>query len=208
MLLPIALGLGALVLAWRVLRTDETKGALADTLPKKGTSKGKSKRKPTAPSPVPGISDAQWSDFALKFGQSKLDIIDENGHLGMFRLNPKRLEELGLMHAVKKGKWRGKDGVWQGTFTAPVTAPMFFNDPKLQYQTFVRDMREHARYAIGHYRSWIGKRVDGEKVTLSGLLGVAKIAGDVGLGKWLGSAKDRKKFKLTTATFSRTNGIF
>src|SRR4029077_2270565 len=45
-------------------------------------------------------------------------------------------------------------------------------------------------------------------ITLSGLLGVAHIAGLEGLVSWLEHREDRKRFPHTPAMFTRTNGVF
>jgi hypothetical protein len=54
----------------------------------------------------------------------------------------------------------------------------------------------------------IGREVDGQVITLSGLCGVVNRAGMRGAEKWLASESDRKKYPATTRAFRSTNGIF
>lgn len=54
----------------------------------------------------------------------------------------------------------------------------------------------------------IGREVDGQVITFSGLCGIVNRAGMRGAEKWLASESDRKKYPATTRAFRTTNGIF
>jgi hypothetical protein len=54
----------------------------------------------------------------------------------------------------------------------------------------------------------VGKVVDGQPCSLSGLLGVGHLAGEAGVAGWVADPAVRERFRATTQTFHRTNGIF
>jgi hypothetical protein len=122
----------------------------------------------------------------------------------------RRLADLGLAVNLRRGTY-GPDGktVWLGDFKAPMSIDKFLANLKAQYRVFAKDMETHARYIDKFYRDIIGKvEIDGAPVTMSGLLAVAKHAGDKGIASWLSSDEIRHQFPGTTSAFRRFNGQF
>jgi hypothetical protein len=54
----------------------------------------------------------------------------------------------------------------------------------------------------------VGVEVDGARCSLSGLLGVAHMAGVEGCLGWVKDPQARRKFSETTKVFEKCNGIF
>lgn len=76
-------------------------------------------------------------------------------------------------------------------------------------QTDIEDCRERGLKTI---QKWCGDMVEigGKQIPISesGILGVMKAAGIDSAEDWLTNPEDRKKFRMTTDTFMRSNGIF
>jgi len=98
----------------------------------------------------------------------------------------------------------GETGVWTGDWTPPLSLEKFLDSTPAQYEVFSRSMRRMAP-KVG---AFVGSDIDGKKATLSGLLGVGHLAGEAGIEGWVKDPAIRQKFKNTTASFVRTNGVF
>lgn len=88
------------------------------------------------------------------------------------------------------------DGAWQG----------FLERLNQDWPEFI----EHIGNKLG---SFVGKEIklssgESAKVTLSGVLALARCAGVRGAQNWLSNEKDREKFPNTTKIFDVANGIF
>jgi hypothetical protein len=165
--------------------------------------KGLSMKKP---SPLgPGIPLASWERFVAVMvvtpkGQpiAKRQVSPKRKY-GMFSMGPRRLQDIGLMSGVV----RGHDG-WTGQWKAPLTEDAFLGNLPLQYAAFSNSMKAMAPLVSGS----VGVEVDGVRCSLSGLLGVAHMAGVEGCLGWTQSPQARRKFGETTAVFQHCNGIF
>lgn len=137
-----------------------------------------------ASSPLDGVDGEQWSDFIRALKTQTPDFRTKK-HVGSFHHSIDRLTDLGL------------------------EIPSSEDDQIKALQEDMKDCRESGLKMI---QQWCGDVVEigGKEVpiTESGMLGVIKSAGFDGAEKWLTNPDDRKKFRMTTDTFMRTNGIF
>lgn len=162
------------------------------------------------PSAIRSVSDKEWTKFVNAMGTGETSGVDEFFRFGKWHQSPRRLVDLGLMRNLRRGTWppgKGKT-VWFADWVYPMDLARFLRSLRAQYRVFSKDMVEHVKYLQKHHAKDIGVLIDGHKVSMSGLLAVAKLAGDKGVNKWLDSEGDRRKFKETTALFERVNGIF
>ena len=97
-----------------------------------------------------------------------------------------------------------EDGAWIGQWISGLSEEKFLESMPLQYATFVRSMKSAAAKASGLVGAEIGNKV----ATLSGILGVAHVAGEVGVASFVNDPKIRNRFPSTVNLFERTNGIF
>ena len=87
-----------------------------------------------------------------------------------------------------------------------------FDVPSRQWREFVArvnsgwdELTPTIKEKFGQY---IGKEVNGQEITLSGLCGVVSRAGMRGAESWLKNEADRGKYPATTKAFLSTNGLF
>lgn len=153
-------------------------------------------------SPIDGVPMERWVKFARTMVTGKPDSVADNGALGMFRYDPRKLADLGIVEKVSRD---GK--AWRGNFRAPITAKVFA-DPRLQAKIFERDMRATSLMVGSRHADQLGKAHAGEPATLSGLMAVAHRAGRDGLASWLANDGDKARFKQTTASYLAVNGLF
>jgi hypothetical protein len=125
-------------------------------------------------SPLPGVSPQRWASFVTNMkgrGSPK--------GLGMFKMNPTRLQKLGISK--------------------------FPTTTEGQYKLFIRDMQHLTK---GILKSNYLSNAVSEEITLSGVLALAKQGGLKGAKSWLQNSEDREKFPNTTKAFLAANGIF
>jgi len=158
-------------------------------------------------SPLPGVNDAHWTAFTNLFRGKDIAEISPAFHLGLFNIGFLRLRDLGLADDVKQQEYNGRR-VWQGKLKPPLTVKAFLANPAVQYQVFARDMRDRADFIRTNYMDYVGKDIEGQKATLSGLLAAVKLAGTKGFDSWVKRATERKKFENTTKGYLAANGIF
>jgi hypothetical protein len=161
-----------------------------------------SKRKPKS-TPLPGVPLALWEKYVAVMVLAPKDRVSPQGKLGTFQMGPRRMVDLGLMTSSQKID-RGGVGMWVGSWKPPLTEDKFLGSMPLQYAAFTRSCKAMAPKVSG----LVGVEVDGRKCTLSGLLGVAHMAGEAGCLGWVKDPQVRRKFASTTEVFARTNGIF
>lgn len=153
-------------------------------------------------SPISGVSSTQWLKFmeALKSGRAAN--AEEAGRIGDFAISVRRLADLGIVQNPKKTKTS-----WDAEWTN-ISKEKFTGSPELQEQALAKSLGDYAGKIRTDYVKAIGKSVNDKPITLSGLLGVAHVAGIKGLETWLRDGKVREKFPGTTKLFETTNGIF
>lgn len=130
--------------------------------------------------------------------------VSPRGKLGTFQMDARRLKDVGVVKAARKGMQGEEMGVWIGEWAAPLTRDAFLGSMPVQYAAFVRSMKAAAPKVSG----FVGVDVDGATCSLSGLLGVAHAAGEAGVESWVVNPKVRRRFASTTEAFRRTNQIF
>lgn len=178
---------------------DKRKAGKADDTAAKAVSLA-----PPPVSPIAGVSVDKWLEF-----RSKLEDMNHVGKdsppglLGIYRFSIPRLSDLGLCSNVRKD---GK--LWVGAFFPPLTRDKFAGHVGLQRRAFELSCGDLVTRIRADYGRDIGREVDGEKATLSGLVAVSHRAGFKGLKNWLTRADDRKRFPHTTAAFRAANGVF
>jgi len=155
-------------------------------------------------SPIRGVVLVRWLRFTSTMARHPLDYQSPGGRLGAFGLHTRRLADVGLAENPHKETVGDAVGVWTADWRQPLSSQGFLNSKPLQYEAFRRSMEDLAPRVAGH----VGSVVDGKKCTLSGLLGVAHMAGSAGVSGWVADPRVRSKFGKTTDTFNLTNGIF
>ena len=164
------------------------------------------RKAPVFSSPIPEASDEQWARFVRLMQTGDVAAVTPTGQVGIFQTRLKRLEDLGLAKDVQRVQ---KDGApnWTATFRPPLTLARTLSDPLLQYRIFVASMKRYRDEVLARHRAAIGKEIEGKPATLSGLMAVSQHAGPA-LASWRTNEADRRRFKQTTAAYSRTTGVF
>lgn len=155
-------------------------------------------------SPLPGVLLVRWLRFTRRMARYPRDYESPRGHLGTFGMDPRRLYDVGLTHAPRKTTVGREAGVWTSEWRSPLTKEKYLSSTPLQYESFKRSVAGMVPAA----EELVGSDADGERCTLSGLLGVGHLAGAAGIASWVKDPLARKKFARTTAAFKLTNGIF
>jgi len=130
----------------------------------------------------------EWDTFADRLAREAPTYLSKR-HVGRWRTRRERLIELGIDPVALVG------------------------DERAQREALAAEMRDAFAHAqngglVDHVGTIIS--IDGvdHAITLSGVLGVIQVAGLEGACAWLESPADRRRFKNTTAAFTRTNGVF
>lgn len=147
-----------------------------------------------AKSPIDGVATEQWTAYCNALAREQ-PMYDSSRRVGRYEHRKDRLRELGLDPDILTRHPRALD---------------------LQDAAVAIDAADSAQHiAASGTDAYIGRVVDlpGDSagphaITLSGLLGVAHVAGLEGMANWLEHRDDRTRFPHTTATFARTNGVF
>lgn len=177
-------------------------GVLAFRMPDEGGARAQGapimQAAPVATLPIPGIDHAKWEAFRGALAREAPTFATKR-HVGRYRQNRERLAELGVDPDVVAQSVDAQD--------AALAAD-------------VADAYRHVTDS-GMYESYVGQPVaiprapDADAsdavdvpVTLSGVLGVANVAGLEGAAEWFENQHDRTRFPHTTAAFLRTNGVF
>lgn len=159
---------------------------------------------PGETSPLPGVPRGAWLRFVRVSVVGPAGSRSPRGRLGLFGLTPRHLCDVGLMTSARKSSVGGEAGVWTGEWRAPLTEEKFLASRPVQYRAFTASTRKTLPAASPH----VGKKVDGEVATLSGLLAVAHSAGTRGVAGWVADPSVRAKFPATTRAFKKANQIF
>jgi hypothetical protein len=167
-------------------------------------SKKSSPTLPAHPGILPGVPLASWSRFITIMAIAPKKTITPRGRMGAFGIDARRLTDVGFMEKPRKITVGSETGVWAGEWKKPLTTENFLASTPAQYEAFKRSMKLLAP-KVG---AFVGADIDGEKASLSGLLGVGHLAGEAGVASWVRDPEVRKKFKNTTNNFRRTNNIF
>jgi hypothetical protein len=149
----------------------------------------------TLPSPLPNVSDKQWTAFARVMMTARSSAVSQSNALGAFEFTAKRLADFGLVEKLKhtKSKKSGRT-IWKAVFIAPLTTDAFLKNLSLQYRVFMTSMLD---YNSKIYSNTV-KIPEG--ATLSGTLAVLQRVGPNGLRG--------EMFPATKELFTRANGIF
>tara|TARA_R100001244_G_scaffold132394_1_gene108866 strand:- start:12812 stop:13249 length:438 start_codon:yes stop_codon:yes gene_type:complete len=142
------------------------------------------------------------------FRKGELDDIAPGGRLGIFGLNARSLNALGLSGGVITKRLYGTR-VKLPKFYPPLTIRRFLASPQIQYNAFSK-LQSEAMHSIksSDIKNRIGELIGGEPLTMSGLLGLVSQAGVKGARSWLNRPDERSRFPFTTKIFIKTNGIF
>jgi hypothetical protein len=142
-------------------------------------------------SPIDAVSDAEWDALCGALVRDTPDAASDR-RVGKYGASKTRLEQIGIEPASILGSSDAQDDALNADLAAA-----------------------HAELdADGTLRKHIGRAIEVPDmdepltVSLSGVLGVASVAGVSGARNWLASEGDRKRFPFTTNLFLRTNGVF
>jgi hypothetical protein len=159
-------------------------------------------------SPLDGVADAAWGEYVRRMTVAHPASVSQSFRLGQYAFDGRELADAGWMTQVRKGRWRGRDGVWLGTWASGRSFEAFLRDPEQQYDALVELTRRHAGEIRARYGGRFGAVLEGQPVSLSGLLAVARKARLSGLRKWVDDPADRAQWSDTTALYRRFAGIF
>lgn len=160
---------------------------------------------PPAPgSPLPGVPLAAWRRFVTLMVVAPRGETTPRGRHGCFGMDERSLADVGFVGNPRKTTVGSETGVWAGEWTPPLTREKFLASTPAQYEAFSRSMRGLA----GRVAPLVGRVVGGRRASLSGLLGVAHLAGAAGAASWAADPAVRKRFADTTERFAKTNGVF
>lgn len=156
--------------------------------------------------PLHGLTRKQWLAFVQVAICGKATTIGKNYRLGIFGLSIPRLSDLGVLEDCQAVGW-GPKRAWDGKWKDPKSLFDFQSRPMLQYELFARSVKEYADDET--LRANVNRNVDGQIISLSGVLMLAQRAGLAGMSQWIESPKVRERFRdNTTAFVKRANGIF
>jgi hypothetical protein len=162
----------------------------------------------TYASPLEGIDDAEWTCYVRRARVARVDSISPSYRLGAFALSATELADAGMMTEAYKGVHEGRKGVWLGEWAEGQGLASFLGSAAQQYEALVALTKIQARAILARHRAVLGTSIDGQVVTLSGLLAVARKAKLGGLRQWVTSEEDRAAFPESGALFARFNGLF
>ena len=156
--------------------------------------------------PLPALTRKQWLGFLKAAICGKPNTIGPNYRLGTFGLSVRRLCDLGVMEDPQVLVF-GNQQVWDAKWINPKNLQDFQRRPMVQYDLFARSVKDYAENE--QLRANVDRNIDGQVITLSGVLMLAQRAGLAGMERWIGSPKVRERFKVNTTAFvKRANGIF
>lgn len=161
------------------------------------------KKEPLLKSEIADVPDEAWTAFVREMKVADPAAVSETGEMGMFAMKPRRLADLGLMHAVRSAPSPNRKLAWVGEFVKPLTHKKFLASPKDQYDAFVKSM---TKYAVALTKGEVALPEDGlpPDVTLSGALALLHRGGPRALVNFC----DGERFPATEELFMRTNGLF
>ncbi len=107
-----------------------------------------------------------------------------------------------------KNPKKGEDKKWTAEWVAPMTKEKFVASGKVQYGTFIASIRKYIPAVCKDFGKYVGQKIAGKKMTLSGLLALTHRAGFKGAAGWLENPEQRKKFPHTTETYLKATGAF
>jgi len=145
-------------------------------------------------SPIPGVASGAYAEFARRL-EREAPTFQSQRHVGRYRQNKARLAEIGFDPEILVGAPDAQDAA-------------LFADVGDAYQHVI---------ASGMADTLVGRAIvlpdtaiedEPELVTLSGVLGVANVAGLDGAVEWFERKEDRKRYPHTTKAFQQTNGVF
>jgi hypothetical protein len=148
-------------------------------------------------SALPGVSDEAWTSFVRCMATAPHDAVSDANTLGMFEMTPRRLEDLGIVKKLKRGKKSGKT-VWLAVFVPPMTCDGFLKSPEAQRKVFARSMQDYTK------KMSAGEIKKDPAMSTSGALAILHKAGPGGLKMW--ASGDR--FKATQEAYDRVSGLF
>ena len=144
----------------------------------------------SAPSPIQGVPDHAWAHFCGQLVREAPTFASQR-NVGRYRHRKDRVAQVGFDPDAIVGSIEAQD--------AALAADL----ADAYHHMASSGMTKHVGRPISI------PDVDGLiPATLSGILGIASVAGLDGCAGWLESKADRKRFPHTTQAFLRTNGVF
>jgi hypothetical protein len=148
----------------------------------------------TIPSPIPGVASGAYAEFARRL-EREAPTFQSQRHVGRYRQNKARLAEIGFDPEILVGAPDAQDAA-------------LFADVGDAYQHVVASGMADTLVGRAIVLPDTGADDEAPMVTLSGVLGVANVAGLDGAVEWFERKEDRKRYPHTTKAFQSTNGVF
>jgi hypothetical protein len=146
-------------------------------------------------SALPGISDKAWSQFVRVMITAQPGTVGESNEVGMFSIMPRRLEDLGVVSGLSRGRASNGRTIWAAEFVEPLTSSGFLKSVNAQYRVFSDSMRDYFAKIMS------GEIAKDPAMSLSGALCLLHRAGPKALSS-------KRRFSDTQAAFQRADGIF
>ena len=145
-------------------------------------------------SPLSGVSDEDWTCFALLVRSAPVRAVSAANAIGMFEITPRRLADLGLMTNLESARAPSGRTVYVGEFVKPWSLGRFLSNPKAQYAAFTQSMKDYFARLPAVMPAGLSR---------SGALAVLHRVGPQGLETWC-----ERRFPNTEAFVEKVNGIF
>jgi len=159
----------------------------------------------TLESPIPGVDDSSWTVYVMRLrGGRRPNTVTADGRMGAFGFTARELADVGLMENPRKGP----SGVWLGVWAPGLDLRAFLEDSRMQYWALRELTQQHVAVISDNYAECFGMIIEGQPVSLSGLLAGARKAGLSGLRSWVEDATARQRHAHTTAMVRRFSTIF
>jgi hypothetical protein len=153
------------------------------------------------------VFNLRWTKFLLAMVREVSDV--SNGHVGYFYFAWPRLVYLKLATNLRKEENDKGRKIWTADLLSPPTIEEFLESSKLQYAAFSKSILDYLPTILRpQFTAFVGKDIEGKRVSISGLLAVAHVAGIEGLKSWLSNPEDREKYPNTTGAFLKATEIF
>lgn len=129
------------------------------------------------------MSKGKFKEFAEALGKresaGKYDVVNKWGFLGKYQFGKARLTDLGLMRKVVE------NGQTKFVWSEGLSTAKFLSSPEIQEWTFEESCRRWLVFIRRNFAKYIGKTVNGVKITESGLVAGLHLLGPGGVRKFL-----------------------
>lgn len=147
-------------------------------------------------SPLPGVSNEQWTRLARALEVQPPRAISESGGYGSYDLRPRRLVELGLANNLRVTRTPSGRQAHACDLLLPLTEKRLLTDPLMQLVILRRAIASH------HAQLCKNEITRPEGVTIAGGLAILHVGGRGALASW------PNLFDETRALYEAARGAF